>query len=72
MYEWHNKLPFKYVIKINGCLPLLKTETIDEFHISSWLNIILEIIMFIEIGLLKIGVKLPMGGSLLLLARKKK
>ena len=19
IYEWHNKLPFKYVIKINGC-----------------------------------------------------
>ena len=31
MYEWHDKLPFKYVIKINGCLPLLKTETIDGF-----------------------------------------
>jgi CMP-N-acetylneuraminic acid synthetase len=31
IYEWHDKLPFKYVIKINGCLPLLKTETIDDF-----------------------------------------
>ena len=31
IYEWHDKLPFKYVIKINACSPLLKTETIDEF-----------------------------------------
>ena len=31
IYEWHNKLPFKYVIKINGCSPLLKTDTINDF-----------------------------------------
>ena len=31
IYEWHDKLPFKYVIKINGCSPLLKTDTINEF-----------------------------------------
>ncbi len=31
IYEWHDKLPFKYVIKIYGCSPLLKTETIDGF-----------------------------------------
>ena len=31
IYEWHDQLPFKYVIKINGCSPLLKTDTIDSF-----------------------------------------
>lgn len=31
IYEWHDKLLFKYVIKINGCSPLLKTDTIDDF-----------------------------------------
>jgi CMP-N-acetylneuraminic acid synthetase len=31
IYEWHDKLPFKYVIKVNGCSPLLKTKTIDKF-----------------------------------------
>ena len=31
IYEWHDQLPFKYVVKINGCSPLLKTETIDGF-----------------------------------------
>jgi len=31
IYEWHDKLPFKYVIKINGCSPLLKIDTINDF-----------------------------------------
>ena len=31
MYEWHNKLPHKYVILINACVPFLKVETIDNF-----------------------------------------
>ena len=31
IYEWHDKLPFKYVIKINLCSPLLKKETIESF-----------------------------------------
>ena len=37
IYEWHDKLPFKYVIKVNGCSPLLKTETIDGF-IKTYMN----------------------------------
>ena len=31
IYEWHDKLPFDYVILISACNPLLKIETIDEF-----------------------------------------
>lgn len=31
IYEWHDKLPFKYVIKVNACSPLLPIETIDDF-----------------------------------------
>ena len=37
IYEWHDKLPFKYVIKVNACSPLLKIETIDAF-ISEFIN----------------------------------
>ena len=37
IYEWHDKLPFKYVIKLNACSPLLKTETIDIFF-KTFLN----------------------------------
>ena len=29
--EWHDKLPFKYVIAINPCTPLIKMETIEGF-----------------------------------------
>ena len=31
MYEWHDKLPHKYVILINACVPFLKPSTIDSF-----------------------------------------
>lgn len=31
IWEWHNKLPFKYVIMLSACNPLLKVETIDSF-----------------------------------------
>tara|TARA_B100001094_G_scaffold328241_1_gene388197 strand:- start:322 stop:1005 length:684 start_codon:yes stop_codon:yes gene_type:complete len=37
MFEWYNKLPFKYVVLISGCNPLLKIETIDKF-VSDYLN----------------------------------
>ena len=29
--EWHDKLPFKYVIAINPCTPLIKPQTIKSF-----------------------------------------
>ena len=31
IYEWHNQLPYKYVVLISACNPLLKVETIDSF-----------------------------------------
>ena len=31
IYKWHNKLPYKYVVLISACNPLLKIETIDGF-----------------------------------------
>lgn len=37
IYEWHDKLPFKYVVLISACNPLLKIETIDSFF-NSYLN----------------------------------
>lgn len=32
IYEWHDKLPFKYALKINACCPLLKVSTINNFY----------------------------------------
>ena len=31
MYEWHDKIPHKYVILISACVPFLTPETIDSF-----------------------------------------
>lgn len=31
IYEWYNKLPFKYIVMVSACNPLLKIETIDKF-----------------------------------------
>lgn len=31
MYEWWDKLPYKYVVFINACAPMMKIETIDNF-----------------------------------------
>jgi CMP-N-acetylneuraminic acid synthetase len=31
IYEWHDKLPFKYVVLISACNPLLTIKTIDGF-----------------------------------------
>ena len=47
-------------------------DPMDEFRIPIWLNRLLEMIMSVELLILKIGIRLPFGGSLLLLARKKK
>lgn len=38
IYEWHNKLNFKYVILINPCQPFLSIETIDKF-VNNFINI---------------------------------
>ena len=45
-------------------------KPIDEFRISSWLNGLFSIFMSVELGLLKMGLTFPFGGSLLLLAKK--
>ena len=31
MYEWWNKIPFKYVVMINACTPFLEISTIEKF-----------------------------------------
>tara|TARA_B100000131_G_scaffold114727_1_gene111680 strand:- start:616 stop:1308 length:693 start_codon:yes stop_codon:yes gene_type:complete len=31
MYEWWDKIPFKYAVLINACAPMLSPETIDNF-----------------------------------------
>ncbi|MGF6154047.1 class I SAM-dependent methyltransferase [Pseudomonas fluorescens] len=45
-------------------------DPMTEFHIPKWLNKSLELVMKAELALLKFGVRLPIGGSLLLVATK--
>jgi CMP-N-acetylneuraminic acid synthetase len=37
MYEWWDKIPFKYAILINACAPMLEIKTIDNF-IREYIN----------------------------------
>lgn len=37
IFDWHDQLPFKYVIMINACCPMLSIETIDSF-VESYLS----------------------------------
>tara|TARA_R100000426_G_scaffold79931_1_gene57659 strand:+ start:857 stop:1534 length:678 start_codon:yes stop_codon:yes gene_type:complete len=37
MYEWWNKLPFKYCVLLNACAPFISIETIDGFF-DAYLN----------------------------------
>lgn len=37
LFEWWDKLPYKYIIMISACNPLLKVETINSF-INTFIN----------------------------------
>lgn len=45
-------------------------DPMAEFRIPNWLNYSLEQIMKLELGVLKLGIPMPFGGSLLLVAKK--
>jgi CMP-N-acetylneuraminic acid synthetase len=32
LFEWWNKIPFKYIVMVSACCPLLKKETIERFY----------------------------------------
>jgi CMP-N-acetylneuraminic acid synthetase len=37
LFDWWDKIPFKYVVMVSACCPLLKTETIESF-ISDYIS----------------------------------
>lgn len=45
-------------------------DPMSEFRISRWLNSSLEFVMQVELAFLKLGMRFPFGGSLLLIAKK--
>ena len=60
-------IPFMF---LNRLFKFQKTDQSEEFLISATLNFTLKSIMYVEILLIKYGIKIPLGGSLLLVARK--
>lgn len=61
-------IPFMFLNRL--FLNFKKTDQSEEFLISATLNLTLKSIMYVEILLIKYGIKIPLGGSLLLVARK--
>lgn len=47
-----------------------KYDPMSEFLLPAWQNRLLEAVMGLELGLLKLGLQFPVGGSLLLVGRK--
>lgn len=37
LFEWWDKLPYKYVVMVSGCAPLMATKTIEKFT-SKFIN----------------------------------
>ena len=62
-------VPFMWISRLRS--NNVNYDPMDEFQIPNWLNRFFKMIMTFELGLLKIGMKLPFGGSLLLQARKR-
>ncbi|HEY8607339.1 MAG TPA: class I SAM-dependent methyltransferase [Noviherbaspirillum sp.] len=47
-------------------------DPMAEFRIPGWMNAILKAVMRVELAMLKLGIRFPAGGSLLLVATKPK
>lgn len=50
--------------------PLSKYDSLDELKISGWLNVILECVLSLERRAIQSGISFPVGGSLMLIAKK--
>lgn len=48
-----------------------EVDPLVEFRISPWMNRLLELVMGVEIWLIRFGINLPLGGSRLVVALKK-
>lgn len=64
-------LPAMLLSRKRGRTSNEKHDPLQEFCIPLWLNMLLYAVMRVEIALIKRGLSLPFGGSLLLVARKK-
>lgn len=63
-------LPAMLISRLLNKRALDEFDALAEFRISPWLNRLLEIIMNAEILLIRCGIRLPWGGSRLIVAKK--
>lgn len=63
-------LPLMVLVRLKKRQSSGDCDTMPELKVDWWINIILEKILDIERGLIRLGINLPFGGSLILIARK--
>ena len=63
-------LPLMMLSRMRKTDPAHPTDPFREFQIPRWLDQILYAAMSLDVALVKLGITLPVGGSLLLVARK--
>ncbi|HKA42651.1 MAG TPA: class I SAM-dependent methyltransferase [Burkholderiales bacterium] len=63
-------LPFMFLSRLTQRAPEADYNPLAEFRIASWLNWSLEKVLSFERALIRSGISLPAGGSLLLVARR--
>lgn len=63
-------LPLMLLSRLQQQKPNSKYDVISELKISGWLNTLLENVLNLERVMIQLGISLPLGGSLLLIAKK--
>ncbi|MEX0267935.1 class I SAM-dependent methyltransferase [Leptolyngbyaceae cyanobacterium UHCC 1019] len=63
-------LPLMFLSRLRQRESKVKYDPIAELRISGWLNTLFEIILNLERMIIQTGLSLPVGGSLLLVAKK--
>lgn len=63
-------LPLMAASRLMKCKDSSESDNMPEIEINGFMNTVLEKILDIERGLIRLGIHLPFGGSLLLIAKK--
>ncbi|MAZ69013.1 class I SAM-dependent methyltransferase [Porticoccus sp.] len=63
-------LPLMWLARSRAKANSQNCDSMSELRLPGWINCGLEAVMRLELFLIKLGIRLPVGGSLLLLARK--
>lgn len=63
-------LPLMLLSRRSGARRDSDSDPFREFRIPRWLDRMLYAVMCVEIGLIKLGIRMPVGGSLIMVAEK--